>query len=366
VAAIPAFAFGGTGLGSGIQIQGARTNLLFQSKTFTTTLPVGMPWTNVGGGPFAVDQSVGTLGPDGLSGIWQITTNGVNQGKLCNVAVACANNTFTASVYIAVGGANVSGVLSISGTGGTPETTTLAFTATTTWQRISITKAFSGAATGNAQIQFTINNNGAAMFFDDAMVEQNNTFNSILAPSPYIASTTGLATASSVLDNLNYPSSNLNITTGTLSLWVNPMFAQNEGIASVPKFVFTTDTLATGLALYYWPNTTEYFLDWKGGNSLGTGVLTFSRGTWHHILVTWSLSGANVTLKIFYDGVKKNEATGAATALTAGVLQYGGRVDLNNAQSGEYILGRSHVWNTVLNDSEAPQVYAQEKRLFGL
>lgn len=368
--ALPAFAFGGSNSGSGVQIQGARTNQLFHSKTFGTTQQCAAGptnWTNTG--TFSVDQSTGATGPDGASGVWQLTATSSPSGKICNIGIAAANNTFTSSVYVkSTFGGNVGGSIIVEGTGGTPETTTFGFTATGTWQRVSVSKAFSAGATGNVQIRFQVSNGGTSLEFDDAQLEQNNGVNAILAPSPYVPSTSGTAVASSVLDNLNYPgTTNLNETTGSLSIWVNTMFAQNEGITGVGKFVINTHSVPSGMYIYFWPATPGFIFEWKGGEvSRNTGALTFSRGQWQHLLITWSLSGGNLTSAIYRNGVVGGSGTNAATALTEGNIQLGGRVDLNNSQSGEYIIGRTKVWNVVLNSLEAKQVCLAEKGFYGL
>src|SRR5207249_4424171 len=53
--------------------------------------------------------------------------------------------------------------LGLRGTGGTPESASTTAAVTTTWQRFTFTKTFTGAATGNAQMFIDDNANASAV-----------------------------------------------------------------------------------------------------------------------------------------------------------------------------------------------------------
>ncbi len=156
--------------------------------------------------------------PDGSSAAdeVQFAANAATDEIYQSTGQAAASTTYTASVWLKYTSATTVRI-GLRGTGGTPETTTESASVTTNWQRFTITKTFSGSATGNAEFFIDDNGNSSAVnvYVWGAQVEQQS------APAVY-AQTTGAALTSTQrglvvnsTGNVVFKSGNVGI--GTLS-----------------------------------------------------------------------------------------------------------------------------------------------------
>jgi hypothetical protein len=352
----PAFAFNGTGVGSGIQIAGARKNQLTQSQNFIST----GPWSNVG--TFTVDQNVGSTGPDGAANVWQLTTSAINSGKRIDTGIAAASQKFIASVYARVAfSGTIAGKLTLEGSGAS-ETVSQAITLTSTWQRFSVAVSFTAGALGNCFFQFTIDASGQAVFFDDAMVEHTTAVGFVLprdsSPSPYIVSSGAAGTT--VADDLTYPSANINPTLGTVSAWLIPTYA-DTAMNSNGAYILSMGTGA--------PNSIQC--------EIGPAKVTIEYGataligatSWAAnvpVLFTWSYDDANNLMAVYKNGAVVNTSVAALTTAAASTIRIGAFQTLSVPSALDTPVSRVRIWNVKLSDTEVTQIFNAERGNYGV
>jgi hypothetical protein len=191
-----------TGDSLGLLIEESRSNLVLNSATF-------QPSSGATPASYTVDQ----VSPDGT-----ITASRQTEidPRTFRDYTGIANNTYTFSVYIKViSGSEVFSILLKNANSDTTISNVSGLTATTEWQRFSITGTTTGATTGaRIEIRGSVNGAPAGMVFWGAQLEVG------AFPTSYIPTTASTVTRTA--DNASMTGSNF-------SSWFNP----NEGSISV-------------------------------------------------------------------------------------------------------------------------------------
>lgn len=365
--AIEAFPFNGAGSEGGLQMMGPHANWILRSEELDNAA-----WSDVGAPTTGTND--GTA-PDGNATADSITANGNNEGRTQSSAVAAASTRFVFSIYLKRNGAsNVACTLTLAGTGATPETTTQAATATSSWQRFYVYQSFTAAATGNATVTITVDTNGESVYAWGAQLEQTEqgTYGSLQStPTCYIK--TVAATAGTATESLSYPSSNITtLSTGSICFWMNPTWSDQDYTTSGRYHIAVEMTaLTTLLAAFTTHNSTS---TWKAifyfGGTLITSLAdtqTISRNTWSHWVFAWDNTGAAIDFEIYQDGTSvKTNTTATPTTPSAGTVWVGTR-DNGTFQGGLRGEISGLKWYDVrLDDTQVTTLYNSEKSNYGL
>lgn len=302
---------------NGVDVQGwafssKMRNYILQSEAPATT------WTQVGT-PTAVTNDIATFGDISL-GI--ITVDAANEGIEQSVAETVASKEYVGSVYVKTSSGTVNGALIIEGdSGGTPETTTKAFAATTTIQRVSVHKAFSGSATGNIKLKITVTDASGSILVGGMMLERANTTspagNFQKVGSPYIKTTT--TAASSGHTQIHYRGSDsFNPLKGTLTSWAFLTPALDAGstemiVANGPSIIGAPGQYTN--FYYHFGNGNSNAFEYGGLQNAAEGASTMNAGQWYHLAITWDK--ATETYAVYANGVLIEQGAVASTyALT--------------------------------------------------
>jgi hypothetical protein len=357
IAAQPAFAYGGSGVGSGVQIAGARKNFI----TFSDDLS-NAAWTTVG--TLSVNNYAGTGSPDpGVPNSTQLTASSNTSGRKFDSGVLAANNTFIGSIYVrSVFGGNTSGKLSLLGTGGSEQVDTSFTTGTSTsvWTRVTVAKAFSGTAAGNASMQITIDSSSSTLFAVFAQIEQVNAASFVInrnaQPSPFIRTTGAVGTTNP--DNLNYPSSNINPGLGTISAWVIPPCSNTDQAGSTGLYALSMNVNDVALVL----SPTGVSGIYAGASF--TGSTTYAINTPIHI--AYGFDDANNLQAVYKNGVSVGTSAAAITAPVASTFNIGATTSLASQSAVDGPVSRVRIWNVKLSDTEVTQIFNSERGFYGI
>ena len=123
----------------------------------------------------------------------------------------------------------------------------------------------------------------------------------------------------------------MDYTSGSISLW-----AETDTTTSNRAYFSSYIDSNNLINLFYGHSSNELKLTYRGGGSTKTVSTTDvieGDGLWHHIVVTWDVSGDE--LKLYLDGDLKDTTTSLPTIVGSGVTSSIG----NNANSGQYFLG---------------------------
>lgn len=206
--------------------------------------------------------------------------------------------------------------------GGTPETTSQAFTATTTWQQVFIYKEFTGAGTGNAQMEITLTATGTLQVSGMQLERRlGGQFCNMAAPTTFIKTTTD--TVEILPDFLWYKAyGNTNPKSGTFIVWawldcdsedlINSdgptLFGIDGGQGNyICQFHFVADNL---IFSYGSPTPAERVAI--------IGPVGILKHQWHQYAVTWTANDiGNFSLTLWVDGVEEATSTFSNGALTS-------------------------------------------------
>lgn len=351
----PAYIFGGNGAGPGIQIQGARTNKIPDSDDLSQA-----SWTTVG--TLGVLVYAGTGSPDpAVTNSTQLTSGGSNAGRDRDSGILAASNVFIGSFYVkSTFGGNITCDITIEGSGATPETSTQAFTATGTWQRKSLAKTFTSAATGNAHLKIRITSNGNSILVMGAQLEQVNDATNPLAhndgPTALIRTSGGAA--STVADNLNFPAGNVNTPLGTVTVWVCPSFDNTQVVAGAAAEILSMGGATFGIDL-----TNGNFRDNYNGAQLNSTTSWFAGSCFN---IAWTFDDANNIRQFYKNGSFISQSLTAVTAPGAVTFNIGNTPTLtaNTAFDGQ--ISNLHIWNVVLGAADIMAVFSAERGGYGI
>lgn len=147
-------------------------------------------------------------------------------------------------------------------------------------------------------------------------------------------------------------SSVIDYTSGSLSLW-----AKTETTTSNRAYFATYIDSSNLISLSYSHSNNELKVTYRGGASTKTATTTDvieGDGLWHHIAVTWYVSGDE--LNLYLDGVLKDSTSSLPTIAGTAVTSSIG----NNANSGQYFLGNIDevsLFNKELDQTEVTNLY---------
>lgn len=299
--ALPASPPLNTATNKGMQMSSNNKNFILRSCE-----PANAAWTLVGtavavdgvGNAFGANMPYGTIA--GISG------DGIKQ----SISLATADNAFVGSAWVKVAAGTLTGNITVRGdSGGSPQTTSTPFTATTTWQQIDVYKEFSGAGTGSCQLEVTLSQAGTLQI-SGLMLERRlgGQFCNTGAPQCFIKT---VASTVEVLPGFLWyqAAGNFNPLQGTLVVWAwmdsdsadllnsegNTVFAfDGQQNYFVSQLHFVGDNLNFSFGA---PSNTEL-------TSL-TGPVGVIKHRWHQYGVTWSANETgSFTNTIWLDGVQ--------------------------------------------------------------
>lgn len=362
--AVPAFPYGGAGTDGGYDVYGPRKNWIQYSENLGNAI-----WTDVGTPTAALNPGT-TACPDGTNNANYLVSDAADEGVTQDSGEAAASTTWVFSAYVATLSSTLAGKLAVQGVGGTPETTNTAFTATTTWQRVVVAKAFSASATGDVQVQITLDAAGILLVWGLQLEKPLDASygGATLKPSQYIKTEGAVAvTADNVL---YYPSANISgaLTRGSISVWVNTAWGDGSLIASQVKAILS---MSEAQLCLYTSNvgTTAYlaFTFGSGGTQIHSDSHAITAGAWRHYIVTWDNSGAAISSQIFYNGaLVATESAATPTTPTAANVYIGKYGSAYPTRTLDGIISNLKWYNKKLSSGQVSTIYNAEKGSYGL
>ena len=144
----------------------------------------------------------------------------------------------------------------------------------------------------------------------------------------------------------------IDYTSGSLSLW-----AKTDITTTNRAFFASFIDSSNYISLFYGHSNNEIKLNYRGGGAtktVNTTDVIEGDGLWHHIVVSWDVSGD--LLSLYLDGVLKDTTASLPTIVGSGVTSSIG----NNANSGQYFLGNIDevsLFNLELTASQVTTLY---------
>lgn len=311
--------YNGSGTALGVQFCGEIKNYILQSSHPATT------WTQVGSPTLVQDSAA--AGPDSVALSAGIVVGNSGDGIEQDAGVAAASKDWVFSAYVRAFSSTVDGLMILEGIGGTPETESEAFTVGTEWERVSVYKSFSGAATGNVKPEVLINEDGPVVLEVFGMQLERGYDGGVQGvnskdPRCYVPTTT--ATVISAEDVLYYPLANFENkieTSGTIVAWIAPHRGYNRMVsANRSSVIFSINDLLNYFAL----NDTELEFRWGGNVVQRYTMSSYDANEWIHVAVAWEESGANFNIELFENGASLGTTSKATTAPTFSTNAYVG------------------------------------------
>jgi len=369
IPAIPIWPYKFVSPNGGLFINRASKNLCLYSEA-----PATAPWAAVGT-PTVTNNAAS--GPDGVTNsAATIMADTSNEGITQDTGEVAANLHSLFAAYVRVATGTLAGTLTIEGSGLVPETTSQAFAATTTWQRITVYKAFSALATGTINAKLTLDATGT-MIVSCFMCEANVVgYEPGYIPDPYVKTTN--AVAASANDAVAISDINAAMQKGTLSFWHFVTWDTTQTYGSDDsggyRVIFQYSSSVSDFRAYFGTRTNNSSLPWYYGgslmgtwNALAAGML---QNTWSHFIVTWDNSGAAIDYRMYWGmsatpTERFSNTTATPTTPGAGSLYLGQHSTVDQRVGGGQGFGRPHIWKVVLNEAERTQVHASEKSFYG-
>jgi hypothetical protein len=264
-------------------------------------------WTLVGtatavdgvGNAFGANMPYGTIA--GVAG------DGIKQ----SISLATADNSFVVGAWVRVAAGTLAGKIHIEGSsGGTPQTSTTSFTATTTWQLVSAYQPFTGAATGNAQMRLELDAAGTLQVSGMTLERRlGGQFANACFPYTFIKTTS--AAVEVLPQNLWYRTAgNINPKSGTAIGWawldmdsVDIINSDGPNLFSIVgdhgQWVFDLHYVGDNLSFSF------------GGNSSNLATILAPVGilknVWYQYGVSWSMDDTGTgDIRLYIDGVLRD------------------------------------------------------------
>lgn len=308
---LPSYVPGGTGLNPGMVFSPVNRNIMLQSTApGTTWTAVGAPViTNAVGNMYGANMPYGTI--VGVSG------EGISQ---TNASYPCADNGFVASVYVSTAAGTLAGNVTLEGSTGASQTTSQAFTATTTPTRYYIYKSFTGACAGNVTMKVTLAGTGT-LNLSGMQVEQRDIANHLAGKSqfPDIFIKTTTAEIRTWANYLTYNSAgNINVKNGTAIIWAtldgpSSAIANSDG----PNLISLAGD-ACSFDLHFVSDNINFCFGGSGSNVVTKTSPGFTAEQWNQYGLLWSCGAdtdhdgdATCDLALWLNGVE--EDTGSFT-----------------------------------------------------
>lgn len=391
------------------------SGLVFYYDTFNEKSYKGQPTTNVASNPLdlfawctsgansaTLSRDTSTL-PSPIGGVpMKMTTTGndaytntyssspwnlnaASQGQVWTMSVwAKANRNLTCELFLFEANSSPSYYINFS---------TVGISVTTEWQRFTLSRTNTEAATAYIQVRLDGPNSytaGDIVWWDGLQVEQKPHATQFTAGTR--SNTNGLVdltgTTTPNLTNtkfdsnatIDFPinaSANSYITTNTncgltgdqtLTAWIKPTY----GTASPHRTVICTDaSYQYGIKLMNYKNYARWGL-WVGWGSSNYEALTttdINNNQWKMITGTWKQSTGIVTL--YLNGAYVTQfSTGNTSAISLNTgniwVGMGYEIDFGNGQSYEGKIDSAAIYNRTLTADEVLQNYNSVKSRFGL
>jgi hypothetical protein len=352
VPAQPSTIFGAaSGTGTGLSLDREMQNLLLQSEDISTT------WTLVGTASRTINT---TVSPDGATTGDTLTSVAANDGIQQSTSQAAASQTVVGSFFAKVASGTKAVTVTLEGaSGGTPETSTYGFTATTSWQRFfTARKVFTGAATGNIRFKLTIDAVTSDVIVWGFMIRNGTTvpyrFDGT-AQMAYIRSVTtngGQTPVSLSIASSNFASA---MTTGSISFWIM--------VDAVPGGSYMTHMNGDLLSLYNDGTQMRFFYN---NATVLTSTATTTPLVPAQFFVTWDRTNSPGTFKLYKNSSLITTNTDAATAPTAATMYIGRDASGNDVRFCPGIYSRLRIYNQTKDQTFITANYNAEKENYGL
>jgi hypothetical protein len=195
-----------------------------------------------------------------------------------------------------------------------------------------------------------------------AQLEQANAASFVMArnskPSPLIRTSSGVGTT--VADNLNYPSSNINPAVGTICLWFNFPYSTSDLPTSkrVTAFSMSSDMISISA-------TDGQNLQINYDTALVNATFNWTANTWTNVCGTYNQSGG--LLQFFINGSFIGNRVGALLGPpAAAAFNIGNDSALPTDLAVDGIIGNVHVWNVELSSTDVSLLYSIERSGYGV
>lgn len=313
-------------------------NIILQSEDIGTTWSTtGSPTLDATGGTFLGTITYGTIAGNSGDGIYQ------------DVAVS-GTDKFTGSVYGSVSSGTLAARLTlIRDPAGAAETINQDITLTTTPQRFSVYADFASNPT-TVRYQMTIQATGTARV-GAFQLEPNSTlprglYNKI--GSPYQRTTTTATNAGWLLPIYRGKDA-INPNKGTAIFWAYLNENPNTDHLTTNGPVLLANP-GQGKNIYLTVPPDSFAM--QSHNVVNSGLETpfsLTPRTWTHFASTWEISGSNVTIKLYVNGVLVDDRTsGSAKTFEPGRFAIG----------GDYVYGPMDFWSGAIGQV---RIYGEAK-----
>jgi hypothetical protein len=314
VPAVPTRPYKSSALYGGYFSQGGLRNYCLQSNNLATT-----PWDVIGSPTVANDEAITNIYGDANT-CSSLEATGDDDGVFQSTSVTAASKKCIFRVFVKSVSGDVDGQIQIYGsTGGTPEVTTVEFTATDSeWTVVEPTtiKTFTASATGNITVNITLDNAGDAIYIDGCQLEivTGTNRNGWNRQAAYLPTTT--AQVAAARDALSYDSSGFEsaLAAGTMMTWCATPGSTIVGGAPTILSIGADDII-----MFFSPFSvlvTRY-----GTNVIHNKGISLAAGVWHHYAYTWDQP--NDDYNLYIDGALIANATPTHSISSGGNLNVG-------------------------------------------
>jgi len=288
----------------GMQFEPLNKNFILQScAPGTTWTAVGTPTiTNAVGNAFGANMPYGSIAG--------VANDGIKQA----ISLAAADNSFVVSAWVKVASGTLAGKIIVEGdSGGTPQTATATFTATTTWQHVFKYVDFTGAATGNAQMRLILDATGTLLVSGMQMERRRaGQFCNIQAPGTFIKTTT--TTVEIQPNYLWYKTAgNLNPKSGTAVVWAwldcDSSDIENSDGPNLLSIVGDQGTHV--FDLHFVDDIIHFSFAGPSPDIAIYGPVGIVKNQWHQYGISWSANDTGTyDIRVYIDGVLRDTVTG--------------------------------------------------------
>ena len=339
----------------GISLSTQTVNNILQSDNPATT------WSIVGSAIANNGESTGPDGADNSAG--QIDLTGIGDGIEQSSVSAAASNEAIASAWVRALDGTISADIVVEGdSGGTPETTLTNFTATSSWQRVSVARNFSASATGNIRMQL-LSQEGDTVTLEvwGMQLEVDQGGGPTISDKPFAYAETTTTITQTDEDKLQYAASNFTGVTvaGTLCTWLNLTGSKADYIKF--SYLFSMDT---GLILASIVNASTLRLFYNGATVVSSTAFTWTHQEWFQLCAQWDQ--ANDRYAVWKNGLKIREESSSQSEITAGILELGNLFNGGPGSGIQGIMSKFRVYDQFLTASQIVGLYLAQRGDYGL
>lgn len=331
--------------GSGVLIEGARTNIITRSESFN------LSWTKADISVAA--DTTETKDPFGNNNAERLSASSPNGTITFGTSTSIGSDDAVFSVWLKLRSGTDNIPISIrSSSAGELATTTA--TVTPTWQRFQI--AYEGVSPGgNWQARIEIPGVLDVIY---AFAGQLEVGSDVLFASRYIKANAGSSVSRGV-DKLLYATANVvNQEKGTVAFWINSEWIYNKH--SNATLFDSRDTFRHFSIVFLSGGNIEIRMDRNNSSTIGAGVgpsgSSLGQNAWHHIAATYDSTISN-SLKLYLDGVKLGTSSNDAFVPNPVGTNYAIGSQTGGSAPAFAVFDDFFIRKDVLNDSDILSIF---------